>query len=142
MSTMVSPQRSPYSSLERADHHNSFMANELRMEELTTQSPKKSDYHHFPGMSKVHDCVNLVSSLDTCQLSKNDTLVTAKRFTHFYIQREVNPKGKSVFLFRIVQCSKACRIFVGVQSVVQSGDDVRYGDAWRLNLKDGRLFDD
>ena len=39
----------------------------------------------YPGLNRYEDKINLISNVETCDIAEDDTLVTAKRFSHFYI---------------------------------------------------------
>ena len=71
----------------------------------------------YPGMNRFEDKINHISNQETCDVENDDTLVTAKWFSHFYVNREVHPKRWNIFCFWIIKSAKMA-IFLGIQEVI------------------------
>lgn len=82
-----------------------------------------------------------MSDADALDLSKDNTIATALSFSHFYLSWNVDPKKRNVFSFKIVK-SKQIAIFIGIQEVIHSHWEVQYLSQWRVNLKDGKKFEE
>ena len=88
----------------------------------------------------MKDKISLISDKNSATLEDENRLITAEKFNHFYLDRSLDPKRRNEFRFKVTSSSKMA-IIIGVQEVQVSKNDVKYGQQWRLNLRDGKKFE-
>lgn len=67
----------------------------------------------YTNVIECQDSIDLVTDSQAIDLSKENTIATALKFSHFYIAWEVDPRKRNVFRFKIVK-SKTMAMFLGI----------------------------
>jgi len=72
-----------------------------------------NDDEDYSNVQDVQDSIDLITDVGAIDLTKENTVATAIKFSHFYVAWEVDGWWRNVFWFKIVK-SKTLAIFLGI----------------------------